>query len=415
MTTNHPDSDNPQSGSDEGLAARTSDALKSKLQLGLAMFGVPAGVEHTSSFIDETGRLIGPAPSLTDAELKELDTLTQQYEDLIAPGWASRLSSKTSDLIPESARKIGTSARESLRRRQLYTEALKVASDGFGELEKRAASFSVSQDYVITKINGELNDQTIGSLQEITLLPADTVRKIARKDNIWHLTITGTDGAITGFFGFAGIPANLALSNLLLFRAIQSVAMFYGYDVKNDPAELEIASQVLTSSLNPSAQGATEIEAIIGKVLVFSEASAIKQTAAKGWLAMAERGGIALALTQMRALANAAARKALEKSGQKALEATVFRTLLEQIGRRATLKNVGKVVPGMGAIFGLFFDVGAMKKVLDYADLFYAKRFILEKPERVAQFVDGPGIIAAGKTIDSGDTEATPGASTSGS
>lgn len=40
------------------------------------------------------------------------------------------------------------------------------------------------------------------------------------------------EGGGTGAFGFWGLPFNLVLSTFLYFRAVQSIAMFYGYDVK---------------------------------------------------------------------------------------------------------------------------------------------------------------------------------------
>ena len=60
-----------------------------------------------------------------------------------------------------------------------------------------------------------------------------------------------------------------------------------------------------------------EMNNIISKVMVLTESSIVKQTAKKTWTDMASRGGIPLLITQMRALANKAAEKALEKAGQK--------------------------------------------------------------------------------------------------
>ena len=121
----------------------------------------------------------------------------------------------------------------------------------------------------------------------------------------------------------------------------------------------------------------------IGKVLVYAESAAVKQAAKKGWTAMVEKGGAALAIAQMRALANKAAQKALENGGKKAIEAGVFKKTLTQIGQKLTLKNVGRLVPVVGAGFGAFFDTAQMNSILDFADLFYHKRFIVEKEQRV--------------------------------
>ena len=59
--------------------------------------------------------------------------------------------------------------------------------------------------------------------------------------------------------------------------------------------------------------------------------------------------------------------------------------MLKQIGDRLTLKSIGKMVPVLGAGFGALFDTAQMNQVLDFADIFCHKRFILEKPERVSE------------------------------
>lgn len=102
---------------------------------------------------------------------------------------------------------------------------------------------------------------------------------------------------------------------------------------------------------------------------------------------MIEQGGAALILAQMRALANGAAKKALEKGGKKSLEAGVFTKTLAQIGEKLTLKNITKMVPVISAGFGALFDTAQMNQVVNIANLFYHKRFIVEKGERVRRLI----------------------------
>lgn len=98
---------------------------------------------------------------------------------------------------------------------------------------------------------------------------------------------------------------------------------------------------------------------------------------------MASRGGITLLICQMRALANKAAKDALEKAGQKGLEESLFKGVFEQIGKKLTKQAVGKSIPFVGALIGALFDVAQMNKVLEYADVFYNKRFLIEKEVRI--------------------------------
>ena len=113
---------------------------------------------------------------------------------------------------------------------------------------------------------------------------------------------------------------------------------------------------------------------------------------------MAQQGGACLLIVQMRALANNAAKKALQKAGQEGLEKSVIRNVLTQIGQHLPQKAVQRGVPVIGGIIGALFDAGMMGRVLDYADIFYQKRFLVEKELRVSALVSGVD-------LDSGFTE----------
>ena len=100
--------------------------------------------------------------------------------------------------------------------------------------------------------------------------------------------------------------------------------------------------------------------------MVMTEITAVKHMSKKTWGEMASRGGVTLLLCQMRALANKAAKNALEKAGKKGLEENLFKGVFEQIGKKLTKQAVGQ-----------------MNRVLEYADVFYNKRFLLEKEVRI--------------------------------
>ena len=106
---------------------------------------------------------------------------------------------------------------------------------------------------------------------------------------------------------------------------------------------------------------------------------------------MAKRGGATLLLAQMRALANNAAKKALQQAGKKGLEESVFKGVFEQIGKGLTKKAIGKAVPIAGGIIGGLFDTAMMNTVIEYADVFYNKRYLLEKEVRINMLIDSSG------------------------
>ena len=151
------------------------------------------------------------------------------------------------------------------------------------------------------------------------------------------------------------------------------------------------------SALSPESKGMNEVTELIGKKMVMTEITTVKQVSKKTWEEMASRGGITLLICQMRALANKAAKNALEKAGQKGLEESLFKGIFEQIGKKLTKQAVGKSIPFVGALIGALFDIAQMNKVLEYADVFYNKRFLIEKEVRINMLLgyedDDPPVI----------------------
>ena len=47
------------------------------------------------------------------------------------------------------------------------------------------------------------------------------------------------------------------------------------------------------------------------------------------------------------------------------------------------MKTIGKAVPVASGVLGALIDTAQMKKVLEFSDIFYQKRFIMEKENRV--------------------------------
>lgn len=345
----------------------------------------------SSTFIDGNGDWVLPDPLLTNRELAELEALTEQYEKMVAPSKLKQLTDKAGSKIPENLRATVGDALDGLtseiQQQELYTQVMKQVVDGFKVIEEQAAKYSVTEAQIVEAANTTLEGITIRSIDELFMLRSFDVAKIAAGENGKHLLLAATEGAVTGAPGFAGLPFNVVFSMFLYYRAVQSVAMMYGFNVKEDPAEMVIAGDVFSNAMAPSAGSADGMALAIGKVMLVAEMEGVKQTVKKGWTAMAARGGAAMLVTQIRALANVAARKALENAGKKSIESSVFKNVLEQIGRNITQKSLGKAIPVFGGVVGALFDISQMNRVLQYANIFYHKRFIIEKQERVAMLV----------------------------
>lgn len=316
-------------------------------------------------------------------ECWELVELTKRYERLVAPSPFQRVVKEASSIVPAGVKDAAAGIENVISEQEIYEQALKLIGDGFKVLEGQAARFSVSEADVIKAINAVSMSANVKSVEEICRVRGYDVSKAANRQNIQHLLAATAEGCGTGVVGFAGIPFNLVLSTFLYYRAVQSIALSYGYDVKYDPAELVIASEVFANALGPLGEGGSGVSSNVAKFMAISAAQGVRQTAKKTWAAMVESGGPALVLAQMRALANAAARKALENAGQKGLENSVFREIFEQIGRRLTLKTIQRAVPFVSAGIGALIDTAQMNTVLQYADIFYHKRFLVEKEARV--------------------------------
>lgn len=340
-----------------------------------------------------------PSPLVNSIEKDALDILTERYNKLIEPSKIAKLGAKAGQLLPDTVKGLGKSVGASLTEQELFAQIMSVISDGFTALEEQAAKLSVSEKQILNRINQSYDEYRINRLNEVCLVRSYDLASLVSKYKTQDTFAAFFEGGGTGVFGFWGLPFNLVLSTFLYYRAVQSIAMYYGYDVKNDGAELVIASEVFANALSPKKNDVNnEVSTAIMKIMVMAQAATVTQTAKKTWADMVAKNGFPLLLAQMRALANKAAKKALENAGAKNLERSLFKNVFEQIGNKLSLKAIGKSVPVIAAVSGALLDTAQMKNVLDYADIFYQKRFILEKESRIHKLLGYDDIIYADET-----------------
>ena len=352
-----------------------------------------------------------PDPIIDAREEKMLEDLTRRFEQITSPSFISKTGKRVSKVakrvareLPSPVRHAGSAAAERANGvvdagRQLandfevdriYFDALERMSEMFVILQEQTAKYTINRAKLVEQANAYSSDNDITGFDEFCLVRAYDLRKAAPAFRAKNFFAAVAEGGGFGYIGFAGLPFSLVASMFMCFRAVQAIAMRYGYDVKNSDEELVISATVLANSLSPR-QGAdlNELSGAITKVMLFAEFKGVQQAAGKQWAEVIGRGGIGLLLAQMRALANKAAAKALEKAGKKGLEESVFKGVFEQIGRRLTLKSVGKAMPVASAVVGAAFDSTTVNSVIRYAEIFYQKRFILEKADNIALLVSG--------------------------
>ncbi len=395
-----------------GAAGAAADAIGTTVSTATSdlysSFGGSVGIEQGDNLKLKDGSYLLPEPVINDEESHELDVLTKRYDKLNKPGLIVRAGDALGQVMPDFVKDAFDNAGETISSAELFKSAMKIVAEGFGAIEKQAASASVSSDYVVNQINRGKQEQKVSSIEEICLLRSNDVARVAGAERAGHLSLAFVEGAATGAPGFAGIPFNLVLSTFLFFRAVQSMAMFYGYDVKGNPDEMVVAGEVIMAAYGAGEQGPNGSVAAgyVGKIMAISEAEVAKQVVGKGWTAMASRGGVTLLLTQMRALAHASARKALVNAGEQGLEKSVFASVFTQIGKRLTQSAIKGAVPIVGGVIGALFDSGVMGRMLDFAEVFYHKRFILEKELRVRSLAEGTPFYEVVEEVSDVDTDA---------
>ena len=339
-------------------------------------------------------------------EEKALTTLTETYNKMVAPSAVNKAMKKVGEKVPQVVKDTFAAAGGKISEAELFSKSMEVLGKSFQVLEQFAAKVTISENEILKQVNQISSNNKITKIDEICLVRSYELSKIVDRYKYADIIAAVLEGAATGAPGFAGIPFNLVLSTFLYYRAVQSVAMFYGYDIKNDPAELTIASEVFMNGLNPKATTGSELSGTIAKIMLLTETTTVRQVVKKGWVAMAEKNGVTLLLAQMRALANAAAKKALEKAGKQGLEKAAFSELFEQIGKKLTQKSIGKAIPYVGAVIGAAIDTAQMVQIIQYAQVFYGKRFILEKESRIYAL---DGTITTVVDADVSDDESTIG------
>ena len=324
-----------------------------------------------------------PMVILDDKEEESIKELTKRYEKLIAPTAAGKVKNKMKQIVPDRVKQMLEEAGHAIQDADLYDKVLSAASDGFDILIKNSAKVSISEKEVVRQVNSTLKDNHIFNIDDVCYARGYDIAKLVNKFKTQNIFVAFAEGGSTGILGLAGVPLNLATSVFIFYRSVQSIAMFYGYDVKNNADELEIATSVFMEAMDPQKGSGSEMGDMIAKVMAMSEALVVKQTVNNGWKAMAEHGGLPLLLTQIRALAHASARKALENAGKKGLEPKLFEGILTALGKKFTQDAIKKAATPLAAAITALMDVSTMNKIIEYADVFYNKRFLAEKQIRI--------------------------------
>lgn len=331
--------------------------------------------------------LTTPDPIYDAKELQLVEKLTAEYIKFTEPGKFNKalnqLAENAYSVIPGYLRNAYENKRESLGEQNLYKNLMEVLTTGFATVEKIAANFSVNEKAIIKDMQKKYPH--IDSVDKITFARSYDIQKTVKARTTANYVQAFLEGAATGIPGAAGLPFNIVLSTALYYRVVQNIAMHYGYDVKNDPAELEFAGEVFITAFTHGALADFDnLGNMVGKIMMQCELTLIKTNVrSMSFKQLAEQGGVQLLYVQVRALANKAARNALENVGEKSLEKSILKNVLKIIGKNLPKRAVGKSTLILGGVIGALFDTAYMDRVIKGANLIYHKRFLLEKETRV--------------------------------
>ena len=326
-----------------------------------------------------------PSPVLDKREQAIFNGLTYKYIQVKNPGTVSKFADKLLNVATEDIKILGWDVKKTISEKELYNQCMKIVVDGFKVIEEKTAKHTISKDTIIQQVNQAVTYTNVTRLDEICLVRCYDIDKLITFQKYQNLAFMFLEGSATGVLGFAGMPFNLVLSTFLFFRAVQSIAMFYGYDVVNNENEMIIASQIFMKTLMPEDE--SEISQIIEKFMMLNFPTAFSKVSGDRENVKVKESTKTL-LTQLNNTAEKYAGKAVETVGQKTFEEKVFKELFEQVGKKIAKTIMKKSVPVVSLATGALIDTVQMKKLIDYAKIFYCKRFIVEKETRIKELQD---------------------------
>lgn len=328
--------------------------------------------------------------SLDYKEKELLETLTKKYEKFVQPNFLQARIIKTKDKVskylPEKIKGVTADAIKSASDLVVIKKVIESAGKGFGVVNENSARYTLSKKQTIKSLSNK--DIQVIQFENICELRSYYIEKnTINRRKAFDLPTTFVGGGVTGFFGLWGVPFNLAYTFFMYYRTVQAVGLHYGYDVIEDPRELEFASSVTIECLSPHiTSDAQNLGSIVSRMMFATNVTALKESLMKlSYEQMAQKGGAELLYVQIRALANAQAKKALEKVGKEGVEAGIFKNLLEQIGKKMSKETGKKAVPIIGGAVGALSDTYTMNRIIEGANLIYHKRFLFEKDIRIRE------------------------------
>jgi len=330
-----------------------------------------------------------PDPLLDPRELRLIHELARRYArffhawPILRP--AQTACRQLNRLLPFAPANFTHIAVEFLAQQKLVQRAAASARNTIVLASRRASRFTRTRTSTVNILRSANLD--VDDFDEICGLRSYQIERVINRRNIGDLAIAAYEGAVTGAPGWPAVPINIALLSLLLFRAVQSLALYYGYDLRGEAGEMEFAAAVTLNCMARAPDPAADLlTSLIAKLMAAENIADVKNAVPAAAVDAARHGSLSILSTYMRMLITSGGRSAME-SGLESIERPVFRYLMRQVTERIPAQMIQRVIPVVGAITGALSDTYYMRRVLRGANLIYHKRFILEKEERCARLL----------------------------
>lgn len=325
---------------------------------------------------DERNIYVIPEPAIDVNEVRSSLRLLQRYNNLLTPNKILTKAGKTIvELIPKDVKDSAEQLFRTVNEADIYKKTLSVISDSFKQIERYASGKTLSEEFIISAVNSVVPQNTVTDLKEFCLARGYNISSLVFDFKRKNLFYAMANGAGTGAFGLAGLPANLALTLFLYYRAVQSVAMIYGYNVKTDNVEMVIAGEVLIAALNPLTENSGGINGALNEFLALKP------------LFLSDKGDASpealKKLCEIKSMAKESLNQDAYKSTSGGFEYTVYKKVFEKLGEKFSKKILKKGIPLASTVIGAVTDSLEMNTVIEYADIFYNKRFLAEKKDNL--------------------------------
>ena len=315
---------------------------------------------------------------LDDREKKSQIEVRKKIDDVSKPGKVQKGAKKIIEKIPAPIRNFPEKAFETASEIEFIKVALSGSVRGTKVILTQISKLTISNETVV-------RDYSPFGIAEFDEIPLVRSYEIESTKSEWLDRVAAfTEGGITGTLGLWGIPFDIVLFAFLAYRCVQNIGTYYGYDM-SDPNELDLAAEATSWALAPTAMSEAEFSGTYtGRILLMGELTAVRASLSKSYVEMAQKGGLPLLVVQIRALGNRGAQKALEKAGKKEIENQMVKRILEALGKNIPKKYIGRIVPIIGGFVGAALNSFYMDQLLRNANLYYKKRFLLEKETKIA-------------------------------